>query len=167
LDRRLPGRWSLSGRALMRCGRLVTGYAAWSPLVGISTRLPLSSSPSLRTLVNLLVHLHLLLLFLLLFLLSLSLSHRAHPSNGPAPRRQTPGVPCPHPLQTDMPTARTHHESGGFAEYCLCHASMCLPIPKGFSWQQVAALPLGCAASWFTLFDQGKLKKGEVCIPTP
>ena len=31
---------------------------------------------------------------------------------------------------------------GGFAEFCTCPASFCLPIPSNYSWQEAAALPV-------------------------
>ncbi len=32
---------------------------------------------------------------------------------------------------------------GGFAEFCICPAYYCLPIPHGFSWNEAAAIPMG------------------------
>eukprot|EP00282_Hemiselmis_andersenii_P017405 CAMPEP_0114141330 /NCGR_PEP_ID=MMETSP0043_2-20121206/17852_1 /TAXON_ID=464988 /ORGANISM="Hemiselmis andersenii, Strain CCMP644" /LENGTH=146 /DNA_ID=CAMNT_0001235467 /DNA_START=92 /DNA_END=528 /DNA_ORIENTATION=+ len=32
--------------------------------------------------------------------------------------------------------------SGAFAEFCICPAAQCLPMPKGFSWAESAAVPL-------------------------
>jgi len=50
---------------------------------------------------------------------------------------------------------------GGYAEYCVAAAPLCLPIPKGFSWAEAAALPEALFTVWANLFEQGGLKAGE------
>ncbi len=50
---------------------------------------------------------------------------------------------------------------GGYAEYCLTHATHCLPIPKGFSMIQAAALPETYFTVWTNVFDRARLKPGE------
>ncbi|AMK78183.1 MULTISPECIES: NAD(P)H-quinone oxidoreductase [Methylomonas] len=50
---------------------------------------------------------------------------------------------------------------GGYAEYCLTSASCCLPIPKGLSFIQAAALPETFFTVWSNLFDRAKLQAGE------
>jgi len=52
-------------------------------------------------------------------------------------------------------------EGGGYAEYVACDASMLLPIPKGFSWQQAAALPEVFYTAFLNLKMEGDLKDGE------
>lgn len=52
---------------------------------------------------------------------------------------------------------------GGYAEYCLAHASLCLPIPHGLDLVQSASLPETFFTVWTNLFDQerGRLQAGE------
>ena len=50
---------------------------------------------------------------------------------------------------------------GGYAEYCAVPASHCLPIPKGLSMQEAAALPENFYTVWTNVFDRGRLKAGE------
>ncbi|MGJ8668754.1 MAG: NAD(P)H-quinone oxidoreductase [Oceanococcus sp.] len=50
---------------------------------------------------------------------------------------------------------------GGYAEYCCVPIGHCLPIPKGLSWLQAAALPETCFTVWSNVFERGKLSKGE------
>jgi putative PIG3 family NAD(P)H quinone oxidoreductase len=51
--------------------------------------------------------------------------------------------------------------SGGYAEYAVADAPLCLPVPKGLSVQDAAGIP----ETYFTVFDnvfvRGRLKKGE------
>lgn len=50
---------------------------------------------------------------------------------------------------------------GGYGEYCSAHASLCMPIPHGFSPVEAAALPETFFTVWFNLFHQGGLKAGQ------
>ncbi len=50
---------------------------------------------------------------------------------------------------------------GGYAEYCAVQASHCLPIPKGLSLLQAAALPENLFTVWTNVFDRGRLRAGE------
>lgn len=50
---------------------------------------------------------------------------------------------------------------GGYAEYALAPAAQCLPIPKGFSYPQAAALPEACFTVWHNLWQRARLKAGE------
>lgn len=50
---------------------------------------------------------------------------------------------------------------GGYAEYALAPAAQCLPIPNGFSYVQVAALPETFFTVWHNLFQRAQLKTGE------
>ncbi len=50
---------------------------------------------------------------------------------------------------------------GGYAEYCLTHATHCLPIPKPLSLPEAAALPETFFTVWTNVFDRGRLAEGE------
>ena len=50
---------------------------------------------------------------------------------------------------------------GGYAEYCLAPAPQCLPIPKGYSMEQAAALPETFFTVWVNVFDRSGLQPGE------
>ncbi|HEX4113756.1 MAG TPA: NAD(P)H-quinone oxidoreductase [Stellaceae bacterium] len=50
---------------------------------------------------------------------------------------------------------------GGYAEYCAAPEPQCLPVPKGFSMEQAAALPETFFTVWHNLFERGQLAKGE------
>lgn len=53
---------------------------------------------------------------------------------------------------------------GGYAEYCTAPAPQCLPVPKGLSLIEAAALPETYFTVWTNLFDRGKLKAGETVL---
>ena len=59
----------------------------------------------------------------------------------------------------DEVCALTH--GGGYAEFCAAHASHCLPIPKGLSLLEAAALPENFFTVWTNVFDRGRLQSGE------
>lgn len=50
---------------------------------------------------------------------------------------------------------------GGYAEYCVAAAPLCLPIPRGLSLIEAAALPETFFTVWTNVFDRGGLKAGE------
>jgi putative PIG3 family NAD(P)H quinone oxidoreductase len=50
---------------------------------------------------------------------------------------------------------------GGYAEYCTAPASNCLPVPKGLSLAEAAALPENYFTVWTNVFDRGRLRAGE------
>ena len=50
---------------------------------------------------------------------------------------------------------------GGYAEYCVTHASHCLPVPNGYDMVQAAALPETFFTVWTNVFDRSQLKAGE------
>ena len=50
---------------------------------------------------------------------------------------------------------------GGYAEYCVAEAALCLPLPAGFSHEQAAAIPETFFTVWSNVFDRGQLKRGE------
>ena len=53
---------------------------------------------------------------------------------------------------------------GGYAEYCLASADLCLPVPAGFDFIQAAALPETFFTVWSNIFDRAELKKGETLL---
>jgi putative PIG3 family NAD(P)H quinone oxidoreductase len=50
---------------------------------------------------------------------------------------------------------------GGYATYCVAPEPQCLPVPKGFSMVEAAALPETCFTVWTNLFERGNLRAGE------
>jgi NADPH:quinone reductase len=50
---------------------------------------------------------------------------------------------------------------GGYATYCVAPAPQVLPVPKGFSLVEAAALPETFFTVWTNLFERGALKPGE------
>ena len=50
---------------------------------------------------------------------------------------------------------------GGYAEYCVAPAPQCLPIPKGYTMEQAAALPETFFTVWVNVFVRSDLKPGE------
>ncbi len=50
---------------------------------------------------------------------------------------------------------------GGYAERCVAPEAQCLPVPKGFSMAEAAALPETFFTVWHNLFERGRLGAGE------
>jgi putative PIG3 family NAD(P)H quinone oxidoreductase len=50
---------------------------------------------------------------------------------------------------------------GGYAEYCAAPAMQCLPVPRGFSMVDAAALPEAFFTVWTNVFERGRLRAGE------
>ena len=50
---------------------------------------------------------------------------------------------------------------GGYAEYAVADAAVCLPFPRGFSAVEAAALPETFFTVWSNVFDRAGLKSGE------
>ena len=50
---------------------------------------------------------------------------------------------------------------GGYAEYCVVHESHALPVPKGLSIVEAAALPETFFTVWVNVFEMAGLKAGE------
>jgi NADPH:quinone reductase len=53
---------------------------------------------------------------------------------------------------------------GGYAEYCAAPEGQCLPVPKGLSMVEAAALPETFFTVWTNVFDRGRLKAGETLL---
>lgn len=53
---------------------------------------------------------------------------------------------------------------GGYAEYCLAQAVLCLPIPRGFDFIQAAAIPETLFTVWSNVFDRAQLKQNETLL---
>jgi NADPH2:quinone reductase len=53
---------------------------------------------------------------------------------------------------------------GGYAEYCLASAALCLPVPAGLSFTQAAALPETFFTVWSNIFDRAQLQPGETLL---
>ncbi|MGZ4955946.1 MAG: NAD(P)H-quinone oxidoreductase [Methylobacter sp.] len=53
---------------------------------------------------------------------------------------------------------------GGYAEYCLASAALCLPVPEGLSFSQAAALPETFFTVWSNVFDRARLLPGETLL---
>ena len=53
---------------------------------------------------------------------------------------------------------------GGYATYCVAQEPQCLPVPKGFSMAEAAALPETFFTVWTNLFERGALKPGETVL---
>ncbi|MEN3975306.1 NAD(P)H-quinone oxidoreductase [Emcibacter sp. SYSU 3D8] len=50
---------------------------------------------------------------------------------------------------------------GGYATYCAVPAIQALPLPKGFSFEQGAAIMETYCTVWTNVFERGRLQKGE------
>lgn len=50
---------------------------------------------------------------------------------------------------------------GGYAEYCLAAASICLPVPEKISLVNAAGIPETFFTVWTNVFKRGRLKAGE------
>lgn len=53
---------------------------------------------------------------------------------------------------------------GGYAEYVSVKENMLMPIPKGLSMEEAAALPEAYATSYLNLFIEGHLKAGQTAF---
>ena len=53
---------------------------------------------------------------------------------------------------------------GGYATHCVAPELQCLPVPKGFSMVEAAALPETFFTVWTNLFERGALKAGETVL---
>jgi NADPH:quinone reductase len=55
-------------------------------------------------------------------------------------------------------------QGGGYAEYCVADAVLCLPIPAGLDMEAAACLPETCFTVWSNVFDRAGLKAGETLL---
>jgi NADPH:quinone reductase len=53
---------------------------------------------------------------------------------------------------------------GGYAEYAIAAAPLCMPIPQGLSMVEAAALPETFLTVWTNLFERGGCKSGDVVL---
>lgn len=53
---------------------------------------------------------------------------------------------------------------GGYAEYCLASAELCLPVPEGWSFVQAASLPETFFTVWSNVFDRAHLLPNETLL---
>lgn len=53
---------------------------------------------------------------------------------------------------------------GGYGEYCAVDARHCLPVPKGLSLLQAAALPENYFTVWANLFDRARVSAGQTVL---
>jgi putative PIG3 family NAD(P)H quinone oxidoreductase len=53
---------------------------------------------------------------------------------------------------------------GGYAEYCLASAPLCLPVPRGLSLVEAGGLPETYYTVWTNVFQRGRLKAGETFL---
>ena len=54
--------------------------------------------------------------------------------------------------------------SGGYAEYALADAALCLPRPKGLSLTEAAGIPENAFTVYDNVFTRGRLVKGETFL---
>lgn len=53
---------------------------------------------------------------------------------------------------------------GGYAEYATAHSEVCLPIPKGLSIEEAAALPETFFTVWHNVFERAELQAGDIFL---
>lgn len=53
---------------------------------------------------------------------------------------------------------------GGYAEYCAVRHDMLMPVPKGFTLTEAAALPEVFATAYLNLFTEARLQAGETLL---
>ena len=53
---------------------------------------------------------------------------------------------------------------GGYAEYCVAPEGQALPVPKGLSLVEAAALPETFFTVWGNVFERGRLSAGETLL---
>ena len=55
-------------------------------------------------------------------------------------------------------------QGGGYAEYCLAAAPLCLPVPAGMTDVEAAGLPETCFTVWTNVFERGRLAPAETLL---
>lgn len=73
---------------------------------------------------------------------------------------QGPGVTMPLPGMAVCALV----SGGGYAEYCLAEAALCLPVPEGLPMDQAAALPETLFTVWHNVFERGYARDGETIL---
>lgn len=53
---------------------------------------------------------------------------------------------------------------GGYAEYAVVHADMCLPVPEGLSMVEAAAMPETLFTVWTNVFERAYARDGETLL---
>ncbi len=53
---------------------------------------------------------------------------------------------------------------GGYAEWCVAPVGQCLPVPRGLSFIEAAALPETYFTVWSNVFDRARLAPGETLL---
>jgi len=53
---------------------------------------------------------------------------------------------------------------GGYAEYCVAPTGQCLPLPRGLSPEEGAALPETAFTVWHNVFERGHLQPGQTLL---
>ncbi len=53
---------------------------------------------------------------------------------------------------------------GGYAEYCVADAGLCLPVPESLPLHEAAALPEGLFTVWHNVFERGWASEGETML---
>ncbi|ALI98377.1 NAD(P)H-quinone oxidoreductase [Rufibacter tibetensis] len=53
---------------------------------------------------------------------------------------------------------------GGYAEFAVVDARHCLPVPKGWSFEEAASLPETVFTVWHNVFQRGQLQPGETFL---
>ena len=53
---------------------------------------------------------------------------------------------------------------GGYAEYAIAAAPLCLPVPSSISMVEAAAIPETFFTVWTNLFDRGRCKAGDTVL---
>jgi len=53
---------------------------------------------------------------------------------------------------------------GGYAEFAVADAAICLPVPQGLTMEDAAAIPETYFTVWSNVFDRAALKSGETLL---
>jgi NADPH2:quinone reductase len=53
---------------------------------------------------------------------------------------------------------------GGYAQYCVAHESIAMPIPAGLSMPEAGATPETLMTVWHNVFERGALKAGQTLL---
>jgi NADPH2:quinone reductase len=53
---------------------------------------------------------------------------------------------------------------GGYAQYCIAHDSIAMPVPAGLSITEAGATPETLMTVWHNVFERGGLKAGETLL---